>query len=335
VWVLLILLDTVLTAGEEKTEKQEAKSLPTSPPTEQQQASNTQKTTELKPGKSGAHGEEEILGPFKEDSKGGLGQADLMTKVAHHNPIVTEKVVYMNVPVPHPYPVEYFKHVPYPLKVPIQVAVHKPYPVLFPNSFHVAVEKKVPFPVVKHVPIHAKTPVELSGRVNVEVPVTEQHKLPFFTTILLPVPHSDIRHIPVYISQDPESQEIHKLKVNKASLQEESAPTSHISTPQFNHYVKISNIPETHLPETHKVRIPGENYQHLTLPEIYQHQITVQYQQPSTPETFRHEAKSPRVSSHELSTFGGHEEVFVGIVYLSHGHGAEGLGFGYQSVNTH
>jgi hypothetical protein len=39
VWVLLLLLGSVLTVAEEKTEKQEAKSLPTSPPTEEQQAS--------------------------------------------------------------------------------------------------------------------------------------------------------------------------------------------------------------------------------------------------------------------------------------------------------
>jgi len=39
VWVLLLLLGFVLTVAEEKTEKQEAKSLPTPPPTEEKQAS--------------------------------------------------------------------------------------------------------------------------------------------------------------------------------------------------------------------------------------------------------------------------------------------------------
>jgi hypothetical protein len=154
--------------------------------------------------------------------------------------------------------VEHFDHVPYPVKVP--VAVHKPFSVAVPSPFHVTVEKKVPFPVVKYVPIHVKDPVELSGRVPVEVPVPNQYTLPGFKTIPLPVPHSDIRHIPAYISQHPESQEIYKLKVSKASKLEESAPVSHVSTPQSNHYVKISNIPETRLPETYKMLIPGENY---------------------------------------------------------------------------
>jgi hypothetical protein len=330
VWVLLPLLGSVLTAAEEKMEKEEAKSQPTSPPTEEQQASNTPNTTELKPGKRGAHGEEEKLGPFKEDSKG-VGQADLKTAVAHHSPIVTEKVVYMHVPVPHPYAVEDFKNMPYTVKVPAPLVVHKPFPVLVPSSFYVTVEKNVPFPVVKHVPVHVKTPVELSGRVTVEDPVPEQYSLPFSETIPLPVPHSDIRHTPIYISQHPESQEIHKLKVNKASQHEESAPASQVSTQQSNHYVKISNFPETRLPETYKVFIPGEIYQHLTFSETHQHQNPAHYQL----EAFHHEANSPGEISHELSTFGGHEAVFVDIVYLSHGHGAEGHGFGYQSVNTH
>jgi hypothetical protein len=98
--------------------------------------------------------------------------------------------------------------------------------------------------------------------------------------------------------------------------------------------VKISNIPETRLPETYKVFIPGENYQQRTLPETHLQHNPAQYQQSSTPEDFHHEAKSPGVSSYVLSTFGGHEAVFVGIVYLSHGQAA-GHGFGYQSVNTH
>lgn len=102
----------MLAAAEKKTKKQEAKSLPKSPPTEQLQVSKTQKTTELKPRKRGAYEQEETMGPFKVDSRGGVGQADLKTAVAHHNPIVTEKVVYLHVPVPHPYPVEHFKHVP-------------------------------------------------------------------------------------------------------------------------------------------------------------------------------------------------------------------------------
>lgn len=331
-WVLLLRLGSVLTAAEEKTEKQEAKSLPTSPLTEEEQASNMQKTTELKPGKRGAHGEEENLGPFKEDS--GVGRTDLMTAVAHHNPIVTEKVVYMHVRAPHPYRVKHFKRVSYPMKVPVPVVLHKPFPLPVPNPFHVTVEKKVPFPVVKYVPIHVKTPVELSGRVPVEVPVPEQYTLPLSKTIPLPVTHSDIRLIPVHILQHPESQEICKLKVYIASQLEESAPASEVSTPQSNHYVKISNIPETRLPETYKVFTPGENYQYLTFPESHQHQNTAQYQQSSTPEAFHHKAKSHGVSSHELSTFGGHEAIFVGIVYLSHGHGAEEHGFGYQSVNT-
>jgi hypothetical protein len=99
--------------------------------------------------------------------------------------------------------------------------------------------------------------------------------------------------------------------------------------------VKISNIPKTRLPETYIVFIPGENYQHLTIPETRQHQNSAQYQQSYTPEAFHHEAKSPGVISHELSTFGGHETVVVDIVYLSHGYGAERHGFDYQSVNTH
>jgi hypothetical protein len=33
----------------------------------------------------------------------------------------------------------------------------------------------------------------------------------------------------------------------------------------------FSNIPETRLPETYKMLILGENYQHLTLPETHQH----------------------------------------------------------------
>jgi hypothetical protein len=99
--------------------------------------------------------------------------------------------------------------------------------------------------------------------------------------------------------------------------------------------VKISNIPETRLPETYKVFIPGENYQQLTLPETHLQHNPAQYQQSSTPEDFHHEAKSPGVSSYELSTFGGHEAVSVDIVYLSHRQAAEGHGFGYQSVNTH
>jgi len=334
VWLLLLLLGSVLTAAEKKTVKQEAKSLPTSPPTEEQQESNTQNTTELKPGKRGAHGEEENLGQFKEDSKG-VGQTDLTTAVAHHNPIVPEEVVYMHVPVPHPYAVEYFKDLPYPVKVPVPLVVHKPFPVPVPSHFHFTVEKKVPFPVVKHVPIHVKTPAELSDWVPVVVPVPELYTTPVSKTIPLPVPHSDIRHIPVYISQHPESQEIHKLKVNKASQHEESAPKSQVSTPQYNYYVKISNIPETRLPETYKVFIPGANYQHLTLPETHLHHNLAQYQQSSTPEAFHHETKSPGLSSYELSTFGGHEAVFVDIVYLSHGQAAEGHGFGYQSVNTH
>jgi hypothetical protein len=71
------------------------------------------------------------------------------------------------------------------------------------------------------------------------------------------------------------------------------------------------------------------------LKHISTHQNPVQYQQTSTPEAYHHEAKSPAVSSHELSTFWGHEAVFVDIVYLSHGHGAEGHEFSYRIVNTH
>lgn len=181
----------MLTVAEEKTEKQATKSLLTSPTTEEQQASNKQNTTDLKPGKRGAHGEEENLGPFKEDNRG-VGQTDLMIAVAHHNPIVTEEVVYMHVLVPHPYPAEHFKYVPYTVKVPVPVVVHNPFPVPVPSLFHVTVEKIVPFPVAKHVPIHVKTPVELSGRVPVEVPVPEQYTLHVSKTIPLPIPHSDI-----------------------------------------------------------------------------------------------------------------------------------------------
>lgn len=130
----------MLTAAEEKTEKQATKSLPTSPPTEEQEASNKQNTTELKPGKRGAHGEEENLGPFKENSRG-VGQTDLMTAVAHHNPIVTEEVVYMHVPVPHPYLVERFKYVPYTVKVPVPVVVHNPFPVPVPSLFTLQLRK--------------------------------------------------------------------------------------------------------------------------------------------------------------------------------------------------
>ena len=190
----------MLTAPEEETEKQEAKFLPTSATTEEQQTSNTQKTNELKPGKCVTHEEEENLGPFKEDSRG-VGQTDLITEVAHHNHIVTGKVVYVYVSVPYPYPVEHFKLVPYPVKVPVPVVVRKPLPVSVPNPFHVTVEKKVPFLVVKHVPIHVDSPVELSVRVRVEVPVPEQYTLPFSKTIPLPLPHSDIGHIP-YISRN-------------------------------------------------------------------------------------------------------------------------------------
>jgi hypothetical protein len=71
----------------------------------------------------------------------------------------------------------------------------------------------VPFPVTKHVRIHVKTPAELSGRVLVEVPVPEKYTLHVSKTIPLPVPHSDVRHIPVYISQHPESQETRKLNL--------------------------------------------------------------------------------------------------------------------------
>lgn len=117
------------------------------------------------------------------------------------------------------------------------------------------------------------------------------------------MPHSDIRHILAYISQHPESQEIYKLKVKKASQLEESASASQVSTQQSNLYVKISNIPETCLPETYKMFIPGENYQHLTIPETHQHQNPAQYQQLSTPESYHHEARLPGVSSHELGTF--------------------------------
>lgn len=194
VWVMLLLLGSVLTAAEEKMEKQEATFPPTSPPTEEQQASNTQKTNELKPGKCGAHGKEENLGPFKEDSREGVGQTDLMTEVAHHNHIVTGKVVYMRVSVPHPYPVEHFKLVLYPVKVPIPVVLHKRFPVSVSVLF--TSQLKVPFLVVKHVPIHVKAPVELSGRACVEVPVPEQYTLPVSKIIPLPLPHYDIRHIP-------------------------------------------------------------------------------------------------------------------------------------------
>ena len=119
-----------------------------------------------------------------------------MTEVAHHDHIVTGKVVYMHVSVPHPYPVEPFKLVPYPVKVPVLVVVHKPFQVSVPSPFHFTVEKKVPFLVIKHVPVDVKTPVELSGRVCVEVPFPEQYTLHVSKTIPIPLPHSDIRHIP-------------------------------------------------------------------------------------------------------------------------------------------
>jgi hypothetical protein len=303
----------VLAAAEEKTKNREAKSLPTSP-TEQQQASKPRKTPELKPGKRGAHGQEETMGPFMVDSRTGVGQADINTAVAHHNPVVIEKVVYVHVPVPHPYPVEHIKQVPYPVKVPIPVVVHKPFPVPFPSPFHVTVEKKVPFPVVKHVPFHVKAPVEVSGSVPVPVPVHGQYTLPVSKTIPLPVPHSDIKHIPIYISQHPESQEIHTLKVYEASQHEDSAPVSDVITPQSNNYVKIFNIPNSRLPDTYKVLIRGENDQHLTFSETHQYQNPAHYQQSSKPEAYHHEVASPGVSSHELSTFGGNEAVFVGII---------------------
>jgi hypothetical protein len=159
-----------------------------------------------------------------------------------------------------------------------------------------------------------KTPVDVSGSVHVPVPVHEQYTIPASKTIPLPLPHSDIKLIPVYTSQHPETQEIHTLEVYEASQHEESAPVSHVITAQSNNYVKISNIPETHLPETYKVLILGENYQHLTLPETHQYQIPAHYQQSSTPEAYHHAATSPGVSRHELSTFGDHEAVFVGIV---------------------
>jgi hypothetical protein len=304
----------VLAAAEEKTKNREAKSLPTSPPIEQQQASNTQKTPELKPGKRGARGHEKTIGPFMVDSRAGVGQADIKTEVAHHNPIVIEKVVYVHVPVPHPYPVEQIKHVPYAVKVPVPVVVYKPFPVPLPSPLHVTVEKKVPFPVVKHVPFHVKAPVEVSGSVPVPVPVHGQYTLPVSKPVPLPVPHSDIKHIPIYTLQHPESQEIHTLKVYEASQHEDSAPVSDVITPQSNNYVKIFNTPKTRLPDTYKVLILGENYQHLTIPETHQYQNPAHYQQSSKPEAYHHEATSPGVSSHELSTFGGHEVVYVGII---------------------
>jgi len=70
----------VLTAAEEEEEKQETKSLPTSAATEEQQAAKAQKTKELKTGKRGANGKEENLGPFKEDSREEVGQADRKPK---------------------------------------------------------------------------------------------------------------------------------------------------------------------------------------------------------------------------------------------------------------
>ena len=335
-WVLIVL-GSVLTAAVEKKGKHETKPLPASPPTKAQQASKTQNTTELKTGKRGAYGEKEQLGPFKEDSRGRVGQADLKAEIAHHSPIVTEKVVYVHVPLLHPYPVEYFKHVPYPVKVPVPVVVHKPFPVAVPSPFHITVEKKVPFPVVKHVPIDVKAPVEVSGDIPVEIPVPEQYTLPVSKTIPFPASHSDIKHNPVYISQYPESQEIHNQEVYKANQHEEIVPAYHVSTSQTNHYVKISNIAETRLPETYKTLIPEENYQQITLPERHQYQNLAEYEykHSGTPEDYQHEAKSPGVSSHELGTFGGHEAGLVGIGYLSPGHGAERHGFSYQSVNTH
>jgi hypothetical protein len=334
VCVLLFFLGSVLTAAEEKTKKQQAKPLPTSPPKEAQKASKAQKITESKPEKRGAHGEEENLEPFKENSRG-VGQAGLKTEVAHHNPIVTEKVVHVHVPVPHPYPVEYFKHVPYPVQVPVPVIVHKPFPVPVPSPFHVTVEKKVPFLVIKHVPHHVKAPVEVLGKVPVEVPLPEQYTLPVSKTIPLPVPHSDIKRIPLYISQHPENQAILKPEVYEEIQHEESAPAFHVNNPETNYYVKIYNTPETRLSDTYKVVTPEENYKGLTPPETHQYQNPPDYQQSSIHEGYHQEAKLPGVRSHEFNIFGGHGAGFVGIGYLSHGHGAEGHGLSYQSVKTH
>ncbi|GFG40294.1 hypothetical protein Cfor_12026 [Coptotermes formosanus] len=317
--------DSMWTAAEQKTQKQEARPLPAPPPMEAQKASKAQKITESKPEKRGAHGQEENLAPFKEDSGGGVG---LKTEVAHHNPIVTEKVVHVHVPVPQPYPVEHFRHIPYPVKVPVPVVVHKPFPVPVPSPFHVIVEKKEPFPAVKHVPYYVKTPAEVLGKVPVEVPIPEQYTLPVSKIIPLPVPQSDIKQRNLYISQHSQNQEIHKPELYKETQPEESAP-------EDNYYAKISNIPETRLSETYKVLIPEENYKGLTLPETHQYQILPNYQQSSIPGAYHQEAKAPGISSHEFNIFGGHEAGFLGIGYLSQGHGGEGHGSSYQSVNTH
>jgi hypothetical protein len=349
VCVLLPILSLVLTAAEEKTVKKiETKSLPKSPRKEPQTETKSQKETDSKPEKRGALGEEGYLGPLKQDGDEGIGQAGLKTEVAHHRPIVTEKVVHTHVPVPLPYPVEYVKHVPYPVKVPVPVVVHKPFPVPVPKPFHVTVEKKEPYFVVKHVPYHVKVPVEVPVKVPVEVPVPKPYPVPDPKLIPLPVPQPLIEQVPLVIKQHSENQVTHIPEAYKERHYEGSAAaTDHINIPEHNYEIPVQShdVKYYNIPETYKAIVPETIYRNLPLPQpTYQHailetnQYIPQYQQGSKPEAYYYETQTAGISNHGLNNFGAHKgDGFAGLVgsgYLIHGHEPEGHGYSHQRVKS-
>ncbi|XP_033610734.1 titin-like [Cryptotermes secundus] len=336
--VLLFILSLALTAAEEKLVKKtevKSKSLPKPPGKELQTERESQKETDSKPEKRGALGEEGHLGPLEQGGDEGGGQAGLKTEVAHHRPIVTEKVVHTHFSVPLPYPVEYVKHVPYPVKVPVPVVVHKPFPVPVPKPFHVTVEKKEPYLVVKHVPYHVKVPVEVPVKVPVEVPVPK----------LVPhhVPQPVIEQVPLIIKQHPEYQVTHKPEAYKARYYEESAAgTDNIKIPENNYEIPVQSHDAKYynIPETYKAIVPETSYGNFALPQpTYQHAVlesnhyVPEYQQGSYYET-----QSASISNHELDNSGAHKgDIYAGLVgsgYLIHGHEPESHGYSYQRVNS-
>lgn len=346
VCVLLLILSLALTAAEEKSVKKievKSKSLPKPPGKEPQKERESQKETDSKPEKRGALGEEGYLGPLKQDDDEGGGQAGLKTEVAHHRPIVTEKVVHRHVPVPLPYPVEYVKHVPYPVKVPVPVVVHKPFPVPVPKPFHVTVEKKEPYLVVKHVPYHVKVPVEVPVKVPVEVPVPKPYAVPDPKLIPLHVPQPAIEQVPLVIKQHPENQGSHKPEAYKARYFEESAAgTDNINIPENNYEIPVQShdVKYYNIPETYKAIVPETSYGNFPLPQpTYPHAVLESNQYiPEYQHGSYYETQSASISNHGLDSSGAHKgDSYAGLVgsgYLIHGHEPKSHGYSYQRVNS-
>jgi hypothetical protein len=340
VCILLLNLYLVLVAADEKPTKiKESKSLSVSTSKDVKKSPEIRNRTESKPEKRGVLGEE----TSREGPDGG-DQSSQEIAVAHHKPLVIEKVIHVHVPVPHPYPVEYVKHVPYPVQVPVPVVVNKPFPVPVPKPYHVIVEKREPYPVIKHVPHLVKVPV----KVPVEVSVHKPNNLPVPNEFSPSLPHPVIKPVPLFINLYPGNQQIYKPEVNEGIRPEDSVPETHrINIPEDNYGIqaqsdnlKVYNIPETYrlpLPETYKKSFPETDFEQVSISQRSQYQNNPEPYGASIPEAYD-KLLSVGISGREFSVFGGSkvhpDEGLIDSGYLSHDNRGDGHGFSYQHFKT-